>query len=330
MNGTYANNNTAANNETRSNSGANQTQLMGCRIAGPGNYIPAHRQNNNPDKINQAQCKFTVFQNIRGKRMRFDITAWGKWADTIAKYGATGKEITIFGELNSYRGRVWMQTPDGTPRQCYTHPDGSPVYVDKIGITLKNGHFGPDSDKTVQEEIRAGIRPQGWDNSATPGKQQWREICATRKQMQYQPGMERFGYARVSLPNNGQVVAGGNVATQANGGGYGGNTGQANMQPNAGGNNQGGGYTAPNTGGGYNPAPNGNGGGYGGGQTGGYQPNQPVAPGNGNQPVEVNGQHMGYAMPNGQGGNQGGNGGYQPNNQPAGYAAPNNGGGVNM
>lgn len=321
-------------NNTQGNNGANSCTLLGCRLAGPGNYIPAYTAHGS-DKIIQAQCKFAVFQNIRNKRLKFDITAWGKLADAIAKYGATGKEITIIGEMNSYRGRVWLPTPDGAPRQCVTLADGQPLMIDKVGITIKNMKLGNDSDKTVQEEISAGMRPQGWNDSRSPGKQQWLAICEERKHLNFQPGMTRFGYARVSMPEKGNVVTGGNVANQAQGGGYG-RTGQAQMQqPNGGyqqgGYQQNGGYQQSNM---QQQVQSQQVGGYG-QQQGGYQqpaqggyglvpPQQNANPG---QPVDVNGQHMGYSMaqsggygqhpaPNGGYGQQpiAGGGGYQQSN----------------
>lgn len=283
------NNNTQTN--TGSNTGANTVAMMGCRIAGAPNYTPAYTKNGQADKVIQAQCKFAVYQNVRGKRLKFDITAWGKMADIIARSGATGKEITMFCEMNSYRGRVWLPTPDGQPSQHVTLADGQPLLIDKVGFTIRNMHWGPDSSKTIQEEIMAGRRPQGWNDPTSPGKQQWVQMCANLKNQQYVPGNVTFGYARVTMPTNGQVV-GNTVANQAQGGGY---TGQAQMQPNQ--------PVQPNQ------------------QMGGYQqqiqPNQPIQPVQQNQPVNVNGQHMGYAMPNQQMQQQ--QSGYQPKQQPMGY-----------
>lgn len=286
------NNNTQANEG--GNTGANLVQMMGCRIAGSPNYIPAYvKTGGDPNKPIQAQCKFSVYMNVRNRKMKFEITAWGKMADIIARSGATGKEITIFAEMNSYKGRVWLPTPDGQPRQHVTLADGQPLLIDKIGFTIRNMHWGPDSAKTIQEEIMAGRRPQGWNDPTSPGKQQWLQMCADRNRQQYVPGNTMFGYARVTMPQNGQVVAG-NVANQAQGGGYN-QTGQAQMQPNMQQNVQNqqvGGYQQP------------------------VQPQQNMAP---NQPVNVNGQHMGYAMPNQQQAQPMQNGGYQPQQQPMGY-----------
>lgn len=330
---TQNNDNAAAPSENSSdNSGANLTQLMGCRIAGPGDYIPAYMKPGQ-NKVIQAKCKIAVYQNVRGKKLKFEVTAWGKLADAIAKYGATGKAITIFGELNPYKGRVWMQTPPGTPRQCYTDASGQPIMSDKVGITIKSMNLGADSAKTIDEEIAAGIRPVGWNDTRSPGKQQWLNICAQRKAMQFQEGMQFFGYARVTLPENGSIIVG-NAANNAQGGygGYNGQTGQAQQvqqvqqvqQPNQNWQNtvqqqQVGGY------GGYQNQPNAqvqvqqpvqnNNGGYGG--YGGYQPRTNQQQG---APVTIAGQHMGYQMPANQqqvqNPNNGGyGGGYAPRKQ---------------
>ena len=291
------NNNTQANEG--GNTGANSVQMMGCRIAGSPNYTPAYvKTGGDPNKPIQAQCKFAVYMNVRNRKMKFDITAWGKMADIIARSGATGKEITIFAEMNSYKGRVWLPTPDGQPRQHVTLADGQPLLIDKVGFTIRQMHWGPDSAKTIQEEIMAGKRPQGWNDPTSPGKQQWMQICADRNRQQYQAGMNQFGYARVTMPTNGQVVEG-NIANNAQGGGYN-QIGQAQMQPQQNmqqnmQNQQVGGYQQPNQ---------------------QIQPQQQMQP---NQPVNINGQHMGYAMPNQQQAQPMQNGGYQPQQQPMGY-----------
>ena len=179
--------------------GINVVTLIDCRIAGPATYIPEHpRQNAQPgDKNIQAQADFTVFQNIRDKKMTFEITAWGKMADVVARGGATGKQVHLVCSLHSFRGKVWFPVPDGAPRQFVTRADGQPLLIEKTGLTLEDISFGTDSAKTIQEEIARGLRPIGWNDPANPGYQDWRNRCAQNNALQYQPGMEWFGYAKV-------------------------------------------------------------------------------------------------------------------------------------
>lgn len=271
-------NNTNENATAKNGNGANTATLIGCRIAGAPTYAPAHI--NQGGKQISAQCTFNVFQNIRGKRMVFNITAWGKMADSIARGGATGKEVTIIASLNSYKGRVWLPTQQGMQPQFVTLPDGSPMQIDKIGFTIENLSWGADSAKTIQEEIMTGLRPQGWNDPTQAGHAQWQQECARRNAIQFQPGMEFFGYAKVRQVQ-GQIVAN-NVATQG--------------QPQAGTATQ---YQAnPNAVAGAMPAQP---------QGAGYQQNA----GGGNQAgwsgqtqpqgqVQVNGVNMGYAMPQNQ------------------------------
>lgn len=201
-NGFYGNNNNgnAADNTNEGNGNGrsiNTVTLIDCRIAGPANYTPAHYKPGS-DKETQAQAKFSVYQNIRSKKMTFPITAWGKMADVIARGGATGKQLHLICSMHSYRGRVWFPTPDGAERQFVQLMDGQPLLIDKIDLTLEDISFGADSAKTVQAEIENGFRPAGWNNPASPDYRAWREQCAVNNATQFDETMTNwFGYARV-------------------------------------------------------------------------------------------------------------------------------------
>jgi hypothetical protein len=272
-------NNNADNNTNNSgNRGFNSVNLTNCRIAGPATYIPAHTKPG-ATKPTDAQAKFTVYQNIRNKKMEFRITAWGKMADVIARGGSTGKQIHLQCSIHSYRGRVWLPTPDGAQRQFVTRADGQPLMETKIGFTLEHMNFGVDSSKTIQEEIQSGFRPVGWSDPTQPGYQQWRQICANNNAIQFQPGMTQFGYAKVSQPN-GQVVQ-----NNANN-----NFNQQNQMPNTGAAQQFQQPVAPQQNQNFQQA-----------NVGGFQgaAQQPVAPQqNQNNAQYVNGQYVGQAMPN--------------------------------
>lgn len=238
--------------------------FIGARIAGSPTYTPAYMMPGAAKPVS-AKCEVDVILNMYGKKSVFRITCWGKLADAVARGGAKGKELTIVATPNPYEGRVWVPNPqDPNTRVALTYADGSPILVSKMGYTAETVHFGVDSAKTIQEEINSGLRPYGWNDPGNPAHQQWLNACAQRNTMQYQPGNTMFGYARIGvIPQGAQVMTNEAArAARANGTGY------AQPQP------------APQT---YQggPAP---------AATGGFQPQF-----NNQQPVQVHGQHMGYA-----------------------------------
>ena len=89
-----------------------------------------------------AVCKFSIAVNRRVKKGEqwteeasfFDVTAWGKTGECIAKYLLKGKQVAVYGELQQDR---WQQ--DGQPR--------SKVYVNAQGIQL----LGGQSDNGFQQ-----------------------------------------------------------------------------------------------------------------------------------------------------------------------------------
>lgn len=307
-NGTTYNN--ADNNDNNTNSGGggngfNNVNLFDCRIAGTPDYIPAHTKPG-AAKPTQAQVNFTVFQNRFGKKHAYPVTAWGKMADVIARGGATGKQLNLVCSLHSYRGRVWIPIADGAQPQFVLRPDGQPLMIEKIGLTVEELMFGKDSEKTIQAEINAGFRPQGWNNPAHQGYQQWREICRRNNSIQFEPNMQWFGYARVKQVN-GTLAIGNNNGYQ-----------QQQQLPNNGGwqqqNQQTGNATQ------YQGNPSAVNNGFG-------QQNNNA----GGNPQYVNGQYVGQQMPNQQqnNGQYNSNGnGYNPNNQF--QPNQNNGAGVVM
>ena len=183
---------------------ANHVELLGCRIAGPANYTPAHMPAGGTKPIRQM-ASFTVFQNINEKTNRFKVTAFGPYADVIAKSGAPGKEIHIFCELNSYKGRVPIPNNGTGPVNFVTDQTGQPLLIEKVGLTLTKMIFGADSNKQIQQEIQTGQRPPLWNVAGHPDAVAWRDICTQRNSIVYTPGAVTFGYAKVMQPN-GQIV----------------------------------------------------------------------------------------------------------------------------
>lgn len=184
-----------------SSKSSNISIFIGVRVAGPATYVPAHSQNGTGKQIRQM-ATVNVYQNLNGKRSKFRLTGWGKMADIVARSCATGKELTVICEANTYPGQV--PTPGlqpGQPLTFVTGPDGQPITVEKTGFTIRNIHFGADSDKQVAAEIQAGARPPMWNVNGHADNIAWKNICQQRNAVNFVQGQTGFGYANVRLPN---------------------------------------------------------------------------------------------------------------------------------
>lgn len=288
-------NNTTSNGNGK---GFNNVNLFNCRIAGPATYIPAHTKPGAAKAID-AQANFTVYQNIRDRKMEFRVTAWGKMADIIARGGATGKQIHLECSIHSYRKRVWLPTPNGAQRQFVTLADGQPLMETAVGFTLEHMTFGVDSAKTIQEEIQSGFRPIGWNDPTQPGYQEWRNRCAQNNAIEFQQGMTQFGYAKVATPEG--VIAPKSYGNNFNNGQ---NTGAAQQ------------YQQPQQNQGFNQ----------GFQGANQQCQQPQTQPNQGNATYVNGQYVGQQMPQEPQQNQG----FQAQAQNQQYQQPNQAGGLVM
>lgn len=249
--------------------------LANARIAGPARYTPSYIKQGEQKPVSQ-RAEFNVYVNDNnGRTNKFRVTAWGRLADSIARSGSPGKEVTIKADINSYEGRVTYQDTQGNLQFVINPTTGQPLTTTKVGFVVRQLVFGNDSDKQIANEISAGLRPQFWN---VPGHQDatvWDQEKKRRNSEQFQYGNTRFGFATVQqIPQGAQYAApnNGNVTVQNQNVGNP-NAVAQNMQPNpaAGMNNQ------PN---GMNPA-------------GTMNANPNPEAGN---PVMVNGQNMGYPV----------------------------------
>ncbi len=220
----------------------NRLAVVG-RIAGQPIYTPAINVNG---KIINAKCEMTIIENDRDKKNAFRVTGWGGQADNMAKGGAVGKAITVFGRLGTYKGRVWLDFGNGN-RQPVQSPQGGDYLTTKTGITLERLDWGADSGKNIAQEIQdfqnhngAKGRPAQWQTPGHPDNVIWKNICAARKATTYNPGDTHFGYAEVRIPNGAQIAPpktnNGNGNQYANNGqghqgSFQGNNGNNNNQP---------------------------------------------------------------------------------------------------
>jgi len=186
----------------------NRLSVVG-RIAGMPVYTPSVVVNG---KTINAKTELTIIENDGEKKNSFRITGWGKQAENLAKGGAVGKAITIFGRLSTYKGRVWLDMGNGN-RQPVQSPQGGDLLITKTGITLERLDWGADSGKTIAQEIQdfqnsggSMGRPPMWQIPGSPDNQTWKNICAARKATEFQPGSTHFGYAEVRIPNGAQVA----------------------------------------------------------------------------------------------------------------------------
>lgn len=257
-----------------------KVQMASVRMAGPATYIPAHIPAGGDKSLSQ-RATFNVYQNKGEAQYVFACTVWGKLADAIARGGAKGKELQIFGELRSYRGKVYV--PNGTGQRVpFQMADGTFLMNTKINILVNEFIFGSDSDSTIDDEIQKGLRPLNWNTNGHPEKIAWLNECKRRNAIQFDPNSPVFGTAQVMIPQGATLVDPNqrNAGTgQVQGNGYAGQQ-YGGGQPQYAGNTQQvqGGFQQAAGAPGNAPA------------TGGWQ-----APAQG-QPVQVNGQVMGYSQ----------------------------------
>lgn len=183
----------------------NTATFISARLAGTPNYVPAHIPAGAAKPLS-ARCEFSIFQNINDKSSKFKITAFGKMADVMAKSGSTGKEVTIITKINSFQGRVPVTDAQGNTQFVVNPATGQPLTIEKTGFILERLSFGADSNKTIAEEIQAGQRPQFWNVAGHQDGETWKQICQQRNAQVFQQGQTMFGFARVSLPQNAQIV----------------------------------------------------------------------------------------------------------------------------
>lgn len=174
----------------------NQQLMAGEKRVSPMIYTPAHTK---PDgSFVSARLQFRVLCNKYGGDPNnpdgYRIVAWGGRADMFAKALAKGKELNLICEGNSFRAQVYNN--EGQP---VNNRDGTPLTVDQLSWAITDFTFGGDSEQTVLEEIKAGIRPDGWNVPNSPGNLAWKQIVQQKKAEFYQGG-EVYGYARVMPP----------------------------------------------------------------------------------------------------------------------------------
>ncbi len=189
--------------------GLTQHMFIGARISTGGNpgkekellYIPAHIKADG--KAVSSRLTIPILVNTYGKDepSGFTLVAWGALADLFAKNLSQGKEMNFICDASSYWGNVFYN--DG--RQVMQVDGVTPLQTRQTSFTIRSFTWGSDSNRTMLEEINAGMksgegrRPAQWNVAGTPDNEAWRRMLDLRKQTYYQGG-ERYGYAKVVAP----------------------------------------------------------------------------------------------------------------------------------
>lgn len=179
------------------------TMFSGLRVAGELQYIPGYIRPGDGKEI-QARCIIPVYENTAkadgsGNSIShsFRLTAWGALADVCAKSLPRGKEFSAIASPRQYKGRVFYSN-----MQPVNDINGQPLMTNKVSFNIDDISFGADSHAFLEEEFKELRRGRQWDTPGTQDHANWLQRVAEIKALKYQPGMTRFGYAKVLAPNN--------------------------------------------------------------------------------------------------------------------------------
>lgn len=181
--------------------------LSGVRVTGELTYIPAYI--NAAGKRVNAKCIIPVAANshkgthkdkngqtVDGRTDFFDVVAWGKLADIMARSCPKGKALDLLCKPGSYRGKVF--NADGSLR---TDAAGTAIEVTRVSFTvIDSPAYGEDSKEQIAREIAEGVRPQYWDQKGHPDFDLWTSILKARQAAVWDGRSNKFGFARVVLP----------------------------------------------------------------------------------------------------------------------------------
>jgi len=188
--------------------------MVSVRVAGTPDYIPSH-QVNGKDKPTSQRSLFRVYHNDGTEEGNvFSCTAWGKLADAVARGFAPGKEVSIIGELKSYRAKVWKEVGGGK-REPERTSDGGFKTVTKVSIKVERIIFGSDGNATVLDEISKGLRPTHYNVIGSADETTWKNMCRVKNSEQFIAGNAKFGYANVKVPSNAQIIVDAKTGTGA-------------------------------------------------------------------------------------------------------------------
>jgi hypothetical protein len=183
------------------------TTFAGVRVDGFTTYIPAYIKGDG--KRVSAQCIVNCYANTRarggqaeGKRMRFQFSAWGKLANSVAFVAHKGMALDIIAEPEAYKARVWVTNAAGQ-RVPQLDAAGAEIKEWTTAFKIIDIHYAEEAADFIAKEIVEGRRPQFWN---VPGHQHydaWARALTERKGIvrpPFQAGMQYYGHAKVFVP----------------------------------------------------------------------------------------------------------------------------------
>jgi hypothetical protein len=185
--------------------------FSGLRVAST-SFTPEHSKNG---KNISAKLVVNAFMNIaskanegEGRNEAVPFTIWGKLAHICAKSMSPGKEFNCIAQLHVYKGRVFKPSGiPGTPGTQINDDNGNALTTMKFSYTITMLTFGEESDKHIDTEIQAGVRPVGWNVKGSQEAAQWKAILQARQAVQFDPSQPTYGYARVYMPTGAGIGA---------------------------------------------------------------------------------------------------------------------------
>lgn len=135
----------------------------------------------------------------------FQLVAWGKLADFCAKTLNKGRAFDAVVVPHTYQSRYFQ---NNVP---VAGINGQPLMIDRVGFTITQFRIGEEAQELIDEEIRAGRRPQFWNTKNHQDNVLWMQIIAARNATVFTAGAPAFGYAKVFLPNLQAPVAAQNL-----------------------------------------------------------------------------------------------------------------------
>ena len=206
--------------------------FTGVRVAGQPKYTRAYTKAGSGTPVAQKISIPCIVNNppyvdgqgklVETEKVLIFITAWGKLADTCAKYLPEGKEFDCDCNINSFNSRVI----DPATGKAILSASGQPCVTIKQGYTMipSSFRFGQDSAAQIDKEKR----PVGWNGQlpldmiegalaagtignllaqAKQGPAMWEAKRTILKNLVFTPGMREFGAALVVEPEGAAQTA---------------------------------------------------------------------------------------------------------------------------
>lgn len=191
--------------------GMKRADFAGARVAGKHDptapqhmiYVPAHMKNG---AFVSQRASFSAYVNpVRGKKDatgkvlgdQFQYTVWGKLADACARSCSVGRALDLFCTPTSYLKPIVDAV--GNP---VMNRNGSQLLIPTVTFRVDDIIFAEEAAEVVIGEIKAGLRPAGWDDRENQQAYTlFRNICIERNAELPNYPLGTFRNARIIMPN---------------------------------------------------------------------------------------------------------------------------------